>query len=138
MAARRSRKCPEAERDLLRQGQCPGLHQTAVGVPYSSMESAAPNVDVTIGEARQALAAMVFTELELGLTFLDVAATTTNGRHVHRSVSNAITALRTADRLLSMLSPETIELEALRQRRERLAVRLRDFWCSRIGKVDAA
>jgi len=91
------------------------------------MERALPDVDVTIGEARQALLEMVVTELDLGLTFLDVAATTTDGKHARKSIGNAIIALRTADRFLSELSPDTRNLDAIKQRREILAMRLREF-----------
>jgi len=58
------------------------------------MERHTPIPDVTVVEARQALGEPVLTELELELTFLDVAAQTTDSAHARRSVNNAIVALR--------------------------------------------
>ena len=91
------------------------------------MNRQSANLQLAIAEARQTLMEMVFTELDLGLTFLDVAATTTDTDHAHRCVGNAIVALRTADKFLSELSPEARSLDTIRERREQLALRLREF-----------
>jgi hypothetical protein len=84
-----------------------------------------PNIDATVAEAQQALGASILTELELGLTFLDVAETTTDRKHARRSLDNAITALRTADRMLSTVQADTVDLDAVAQHRAELARRLR-------------
>lgn len=100
------------------------MNYGAAAVALFPVESALPDVDVAIDEARRTLFEMVVTELDLGLTFLDVAATTTDSKHARRSVDHAIAALRAADKFWSELSPATGNLDELRQRRERLAVRL--------------
>ena len=84
-----------------------------------------PDIEVTVAEAQQALAESILTELQLGLTFLDVAETTRDHKHALRSVENAITALRTADRFLSTVPPETVDLDVLRESRRQLSQRLR-------------
>lgn len=111
--------------------KCSDLHRAAVGVVLLRMERTPLNLDDTIDEARQTLLEMVITELDLGLTFLDVASTTTDVRHAHKSVGNAIVALRAADRFVSELAPDTRNLEAIKQRREMLAERLREFGTER-------
>ena len=47
---------------------------------------------VTVTEVQQALAATVLTELELGMTFLDVAENARDRKHSLQSIRNAITA----------------------------------------------
>ena len=77
-----------------------------------------------MAEAKQAVAESVVTELELGMTFLDVAETTRDRKHALRSVRNAITALRTASTFVSELQPDT-GIATIQQRREQLTARLR-------------
>lgn len=86
------------------------------------MECPPPNP--AIAEAQQALADTVLIELELGLTFLDVAANTRERKHAQQSVNHAITALRTANRFLSQIQPGTADLNLIEQRRKQLASRL--------------
>lgn len=47
----------------------------------------------TLAEAHKALAETILIELELGLTFLDVAETTSDRTHARRNMNHAITAL---------------------------------------------
>jgi len=91
-----------------------------------------PNIGVTLAEAQQAIADTDCTELELGMTFLDVAASTGNRKRALQSIRNAITALRTADRFLSRIRPGP-KIHAIHQRRERLADRLRAITGSNSG-----
>lgn len=78
-----------------------------------------------MAKMQQALADTVRLELELGLTFLDVAANTKDPKHAWRSVRNAITALKTADRFMLQIQPNTIDVAAMRQQRKELVQRLR-------------
>jgi len=87
------------------------------------MEPTAPDSDVTMAEAQQAVAQSVLTELELGITFLDVAANTGDARRARQNIKNAIIALRTADRFLLEISPDR-NSDAIQQRRKQLAERL--------------
>ena len=88
------------------------------------MKRTPPDDTVTVTEAQQALAATVLTELELGMTFLDVAENTRDRKHSLQSIRNAITALRTADKFLSEIYPGT-NIDGIKQRRRQLAERLR-------------
>jgi hypothetical protein len=88
------------------------------------MELELPDARVTEAEAQQVIADTVCTELDLGMTFLDVAQNTRDPRHAWQSVKNAITALRTANRFLAKIQ-STANIDAIRQRREELAKRLR-------------
>jgi len=89
------------------------------------MERTAANIAITLAKAQQALAACVLTDLELGLTFLDVAVNSTDRKRAQRSVRHAIAALRSANRCYPKLQHGAANLDAIRQRREQLAQRLR-------------
>lgn len=78
-----------------------------------------------MADLHQTLVEAVLTELELGLTFLDVAATTADRQHARTAVRHAITALRTAERFLAKLRPNTNDADVIHQRHEQLAQRLR-------------
>ena len=84
-----------------------------------------PDATNTRPETQRLIAESVLTEIELGLTFLDAADATEDNRHAQKSISRAITALRTADRFLSTIQPSAINLNSIQQRREQLAQRLR-------------
>jgi hypothetical protein len=88
------------------------------------MEPESPNASVAEAQAQQVIADTVCIEIDLGMTFLDVAENTRDPRHAWQSVKNAITALRTANRFLARIQP-TANIDAIRQRREELAKRLR-------------
>ena len=83
-----------------------------------------PDTRVTETEAQQVIVDTVCIELDLGMTFLDVAENTRDPKHAWQSVKNAITALRTANQFLARIQP-TANIDAIRQRREELAKRLR-------------
>ena len=87
------------------------------------MEHPPRNDAFTVAEAQQAIAETIVTELELGMTFLDVAETTRVRRHAWQSIRNAITALRSANRFLSEIEPGT-GIDAVQQRREQLTARI--------------
>lgn len=93
------------------------------------MENAAINTTVTVDELPATVADFILTELELGLTFLDIAETTADREHARLNVDHATTALRTADRLLSQVQPGTLKLAAIGPRRELLAERLHGTRC---------
>ena len=80
--------------------------------------------DVSLTEAQRVIAESILTELELGMTFLDVAQNTKDRKHALRSVRNAITAARTADAFLRRIHPTT-KIDEIHKRREQLAERLR-------------
>jgi hypothetical protein len=86
-----------------------------------------PSVDVenTISDARRIQAEFVLTELELGLTFLDIAANTREPRTTRRCVRNAVAALRTANRFLRGRAVDSDD-RYIRQRREELCERLNE------------
>ena len=66
------------------------------------------------------------TELDIGLTFLDIAANTRDPKHSLRCVGIAIEALRTADRFFRQA--QLVDSDAdLYQRREQLRQRLREI-----------
>lgn len=78
-----------------------------------------------VRDAQQAVADSVLTELELGLTFLDVAETSTSRQHRRQSIEHAATALRTADKFLSGVPADTLKyVDGIRERRIELAQRL--------------
>jgi hypothetical protein len=56
--------------------------------------------------------------------FLDVAANTADREHAQQNVSNALTALRTADRFMSRIQPGSSDLDQIWQLRNQLALRL--------------
>jgi hypothetical protein len=93
------------------------------------MEDAAINATGTVDELQATVAEFILTELELGLTFLDIAETTADREHARLSVDHATTALRTADRFLSQVQPGTVNLGAIGLRRELLAERLHGTRC---------
>src|SRR5215469_2544825 len=88
------------------------------------MDCTPPNAAIAVAEVQQALADTVLIELELGLTFLDVAANTRQRKHAQRSVNHAITALRTANKFLPQIQPGIADLDLIEQRRKQLARRL--------------
>jgi hypothetical protein len=71
------------------------------------------------------VADFVLLELDLGITFLEVAKTTRELGHAHRSISHAVTALRTADRFLAAIRPYALNSDAIEQRRKELIRRYR-------------
>jgi hypothetical protein len=75
--------------------------------------------------AQRLLANFVLTEIELRLTFLDVAETTQNRHRARQNVNNALKAQRNADKYLSQILPGTFNLNAARERREQLPERSR-------------
>ena len=77
-----------------------------------------------MNEARQTMLDAVLTDLDLGLTFLEVAETTENVETSRRNIGNALTALRTADKVLTELGTGP-NIEVVQQRRDQLAQRLR-------------
>jgi len=88
------------------------------------MDFPPPHYGVTVARAQQVIAECVLTELELGITFLDVAENTSDPEHARQSVKNAIIALRTANRFFSEIQPGA-NLDGIEQRRRQLAERLR-------------
>jgi hypothetical protein len=89
------------------------------------------NTVTTLTKAQRAVADSVLTELELGLTFLDVAETTNDPAHALQSVKHALTALRAANKFLGVLQPGIFhidEFETIQQRREQLVQRLHAIW----------
>jgi hypothetical protein len=66
----------------------------------------------------------VLTELEQGISLLDVAATTVDRRHAQ---AVALAGLRSADRFLSRAHPHGTNLDSILKRREELAQRLHAF-----------
>ena len=93
------------------------------------MEYAAINTAGTVDQLQGTVADFIIAELELGLTFLDIAETTEDREHARLSVDHATSALRTADKFLSEVKPATVNLGAIRPRRELLAERLRGIRC---------
>lgn len=71
-------------------------------------------------------AEFIRTELDIGLTFLDIAANTRDSKHSHRCVCSAIEALRTADRFFGDARLVDSDDELYR-RREQLRQRLREI-----------
>jgi hypothetical protein len=90
----------------------------------------------TLAHARQIVATFALTELELGLTFLDAAELTRNPQNAHRGIRHAITALRTADKLLARVGP--YDPEAVRASREALVNRLRAVAEAQGASLDGA
>ena len=88
------------------------------------MEGLAANE--TVVESRQTLAECILTELEVGLTFLDLAATSVDRVQNLLGVEKAFDVLRTVDKLLSEIQPGTINVDAILPLRSQLAERLRD------------
>jgi len=91
------------------------------------MEGSPRDVDVAVAPARQVVVEFIFNELDLGLAFLGVAETTADLEQARRSVRQAITALRTADRAFSTIQPGTTNVDAIRQLREQLTQRLHEI-----------
>jgi hypothetical protein len=85
----------------------------------------APDARVVIAESQKTLAQTVLTDIETGLTFLEVAETTTDRNHALKSIGNATTALAAAGKYLPQLPPDLIDVEVIREHREQLAQRLR-------------
>ena len=74
-------------------------------------------------DARRIDTESVLAELELGLTFLDIAADTGESKTTQRCVRNAIAALRTANRFLTV-DQGSPHADYLRRRRQELCQRL--------------
>jgi len=83
-----------------------------------------PGVDFIVADVQQALLESVLTEIETGHVSLDVAANTADREHAQQNVSNAVTALRTADRFMSRVQPGSSDLNQTWQLRNQLALRL--------------
>ena len=78
-------------------------------------------------EFEHAGAEFVRVELELAATFLDLAAVTASFEHFQKCVRDAEVAVRTADRVLESLRFPEKGSAAIRERRQQLRDRLRDF-----------
>jgi hypothetical protein len=87
------------------------------------MQQAFVDVASSLADARRIQAEFVLTELELGLTFLDIAANTGQPKTTTRCVRNAIEALRTANRFL-IVGRGGPHSDYLRRRRDELRERL--------------
>jgi hypothetical protein len=80
--------------------------------------------DQIVADVQRSHADYIRTELDIGLTFLDIAATTRDLKHSQRCVGIAIEALRTADRFFREVQLVDSD-DDLYQRREQLRQRLR-------------
>ena len=87
------------------------------------MEQAFGDLESALYDARRIHAESVLAELELGLTFLDIAADTGESKTTQRCVRNAIAALRSANRFLTV-GQGSPHADYLRRRREELCQRL--------------
>ena len=82
--------------------------------------------DEVLSDVQRTRAEYVRTELDIGLTFLDIAANTRDRKHSLRCVCIAIEALRTADRFFRdarLVDPN----DELYRRGEQLRQRLREI-----------
>ena len=79
-----------------------------------------------LSDVQRTRAEFIRTELDIGLTFLDIAATTRDPKHSQRCRCTAIEALRTADKFFSEAQLVDSDDELYR-RREQLRQRLREI-----------
>lgn len=82
-------------------------------------------VDLAMADLQQTLVEAVLMELDLGLNFLDVAATTADRLHARAAVKHANTALRTAERMVSGWSFAKNDADMINERHEQLIQHLR-------------
>ena len=77
-----------------------------------------------LSDVQRTRAEYIRTELDIGLTFLDIAANTRDPKHSQRCMCTAIEALRTADKFFR--EAQLVDSDAdLYRRREQLRQRLR-------------
>ena len=89
------------------------------------MDQAFGDIETALSDAERVQVERVLVELELGLTFLDIAANTGEPKTNRRCVRNAIVALRTANTFLAVPRSKA-EGHYISQRRDELSERLKE------------
>jgi hypothetical protein len=89
------------------------------------MDHAIGGTETALSDAERVQVERVLVELELGLTFLDIAANNGEAKTNRRCVRNAIVALRTANTFLAVPRRKA-EGQYIRQRRDELSERLEE------------
>ena len=79
-----------------------------------------------LSDVQRTRAEYIRTELDIGLTFLDIAANTRDPKHCQRCMCTAIEALRTADKFFRVAQLVDSD-DDLYRRREQLRQRLREM-----------
>lgn len=76
-------------------------------------------------QGRRTIAESILSQLEIGLTFLELAANAIEPRHVLHNINHALAALSTADNFMPRIEEGSRLAGMIEQCREQLTVRLR-------------
>lgn len=76
-------------------------------------------------QGRRTMAESTLTQLEIGLTFLELAANAIEPGHVLHNINHALAALSTADHFMPRIEEGSRLAGMIQQCREQLTVRLR-------------
>jgi hypothetical protein len=83
-----------------------------------------PAVPRIIFDAHRACARFLLVDLDLGITFLDIAKTSRNAETVQRNLNNALIAYSSSMRFLPRLTLTALEDMAIKEKLARLKTRL--------------